>query len=115
MLLVSSDGCGFFFLLYNSLLYSAVHVHAAIGDGGPKWQPLNVPVATFYLRDARRRGNPGRHYSDSDRQLQPGDDGTHPSVMEIDGSIAVPVSVWCWIFQFCNFCILPFFSNNLAS
>jgi hypothetical protein len=105
-LLVSSDGCGFFFLLYNSLLYSAVHVHAAFGDGGHKWQPLNVPVATSYWRDASRRGNLAGSNSDNDRQLRPGDDGAHPSVMETDGgsgSIAVLVSVWCWIFQFCNF------------
>jgi hypothetical protein len=31
----------FYFTLHSSLL-SSVHIHAVLGGGGPKWQPLNV-------------------------------------------------------------------------
>ncbi len=40
--------------LHNSPLYSKVNVHAALGVGGPRWQPLNVAFAMRYWRDASR-------------------------------------------------------------
>ncbi len=40
--------------LHSSLL-SSVHIHAVFGGGGPRWQPLNVAVATSVWCDASRR------------------------------------------------------------
>ncbi len=40
---------------HNSSLHSSVHIHAALGGGLPRWQPLNVTVATTYWRDANQR------------------------------------------------------------
>ncbi len=36
---------------HNQSSYTA-HIHAALGGGGPRWQPLNVAVATSKWRDA---------------------------------------------------------------
>jgi hypothetical protein len=46
------------FTQHKQLSYTA-HIHAALGDGEPRWQPLNVTVATSQWRDASGK-IPGR-------------------------------------------------------
>ncbi len=53
--------------LYNSPIYYTVHIHAALGDGGPRSKTLNVAVATSYWRNTCRRGYPGRGNVNSSR------------------------------------------------
>ncbi len=40
---------------HNCTLNSSVNAHTALGGGWPRWQPLNVDVATPYWRDTSQR------------------------------------------------------------
>ncbi len=55
---VSSVSDGFFSTVLHtavSQLHSSVNIHAVLGGGWPRWQPLNIAGATFYWQDASWR------------------------------------------------------------
>ncbi len=77
---LAQNGAGFSLHLHNiNSSLQSVLVHAALGGGGPRWQPLNG--TDRHARQARRQLESvlAGGYGDGGIQLRPDDYGARPS------------------------------------
>jgi hypothetical protein len=86
------------------------HIHAVMGGGGPRWRPLNVPVATSQWRDAGRNV-PGRQQRRRQHKVATGR-WRRFNIGWRAGGGGVAAFALCWILNFVIcihiFCIWPF-------
>jgi hypothetical protein len=56
LLLLENDGISSTYYIHRQFTFFSP-IHAALGGGWPRWQPLNAADAMFFWRDASRRGS----------------------------------------------------------
>jgi hypothetical protein len=86
-----------FHCLYTTvqqLLSSSVNIHAILGGGGPRQQPLNVAVNTS-SREILASSN-----NDGGIQLRPDIGGSSPSLQTVSGGMVIMATIQCWILNF---------------
>ncbi len=93
--------CSYIIVRY---IYSTVHIQAALGGVGPRWQPLNFAVVTSYWWDTSRREILAGGNCHSGRQLCLDNGGALRRLWPVLAAVAKAVFVQHWIVKFfCDF------------
>jgi hypothetical protein len=89
---------------YSIVKSYTVHIHAILGGGGPKWQPLNVMLLRYSCETPVRGGSVVQQWQWRQTMATGG------------GGMSDAAFVQCWIFNYVIFIIVfRLFSCNLAS